>query len=906
MSQNSSGSEWRKWDLHIHPPFTKLNNAYSIPSNTSGAEDNIEAVWGKYCQTLEESDVEVFGITDYFSLEGYKQFITKHQCLYPNSSKVFFPNIELRLSYSVNNETQNIHCHIIFNNDAETLLRADQFIANLPTTTTDNRGAHITCGQLTGSSQYQAVCIDLRDLKRALEEKFGTKTKPYLIVVACNGYGSNRASGSQRNAWLADEVDKFADMFFGSKDNVDFCLKKDRYEVQGNEAIPKAVLCGSDCHSFSDLEQNLSQQFSWIKGDKTFDGLSQVLFLPNPADRTEIKETPPVQPVIKISDVSLNVPDNAKIKSISTETRRTEVKPFFFAGKQWTFTLSPYFNCFIGGRGVGKSTLLNLIDERLNAKNKFFQENAPADFSVTASLSIDSGEEKYVEFFGQNEIEQYAKDAASLTKTVYTRIRSNAPEDVESAEEHLEKQLDIIDELIELIFQQNELSASLAQLTKDLGAKQNLQKVVQSEEYKNYSQQVKEIREKKTLIEQADQSFSALQGQLVVIQDSLTPFSEEEIERLGGQSGILTEYNAIAEKVSNLQEELQQIIEASTPADTIKSIDAQLQKVYDEVQGYLAGLGYSAENIKDMRNAVSDIQNIEKQLKTKNEQIERIKQRVRAYTYGELDAALHSYEDNIKAALEPIQRALSTFVANNPNNVAAISIDYIPHDIELVKKSIENEFKDHFSDTLNGVSRSDLIKDALFKIEPSDLLSEVKTQGDLLGALDSSATAYEKAIKQILTDKNNYEAYLMIIKKCFSNPMKHQRFSIKYDDKPLDQLSFGQRCTAAIILILATGNKPIIIDEPEAHLDSGLIADTLVDLIKVQKANRQIIFATHNANFVINADAEKIFILEEGENGVSITETTIENSTYRDKLMRLEGGKEALDKRFHRYNISTL
>lgn len=50
------GSEWRKWDLHIHTPETAKNNQFGDP----------QIAWPKYIQTLEKSDISVFGITDYF------------------------------------------------------------------------------------------------------------------------------------------------------------------------------------------------------------------------------------------------------------------------------------------------------------------------------------------------------------------------------------------------------------------------------------------------------------------------------------------------------------------------------------------------------------------------------------------------------------------------------------------------------------------------------------------------------------------------------------------------------------------------------------------------------------------------------------------------------------------------
>ena len=61
-------------------------------------------------------------------------------------------------------------------------------------------------------------------------------------------------------------------------------------------------------------------------------------------------------------------------------------------------------------------------------------------------------------------------------------------------------------------------------------------------------------------------------------------------------------------------------------------------------------------------------------------------------------------------------------------------------------------------------------------------------------------------------------------------------------------MSFGERCGTLIELILQSGDHPLIIDQPEEHLDSGFIADRVVNIIKEQKIKRQIIICTHNAN----------------------------------------------------------
>ena len=66
--KENSGSQWHKWDLHVHTPASGLNNLF-------GGES--DAVWDKYVQTLFrtaiENEVAVIGITDYFLIDGYKK-----------------------------------------------------------------------------------------------------------------------------------------------------------------------------------------------------------------------------------------------------------------------------------------------------------------------------------------------------------------------------------------------------------------------------------------------------------------------------------------------------------------------------------------------------------------------------------------------------------------------------------------------------------------------------------------------------------------------------------------------------------------------------------------------------------------------------------------------------------------
>ena len=63
-TKHPRGSEWRKWDLHVHTPFSELNNGFGSDWDTYVT---------KLFKAAIESDVKAIGITDYFSIEGYKK-----------------------------------------------------------------------------------------------------------------------------------------------------------------------------------------------------------------------------------------------------------------------------------------------------------------------------------------------------------------------------------------------------------------------------------------------------------------------------------------------------------------------------------------------------------------------------------------------------------------------------------------------------------------------------------------------------------------------------------------------------------------------------------------------------------------------------------------------------------------
>ncbi|MHB1865063.1 MAG: hypothetical protein ACYCPS_02775 [Candidatus Saccharimonadales bacterium] len=98
------GSEWRKWDLHVHLPGTKMADGYRADGTTP---------LDKFIDDIEASDVAVIGITDYFSLGGFFNLKARYAEKYPDSDKVLLPNIELRLNDTVNREQAHVNLHLL-------------------------------------------------------------------------------------------------------------------------------------------------------------------------------------------------------------------------------------------------------------------------------------------------------------------------------------------------------------------------------------------------------------------------------------------------------------------------------------------------------------------------------------------------------------------------------------------------------------------------------------------------------------------------------------------------------------------------------------------------------------------------------------------------------------------------
>jgi hypothetical protein len=119
---------------------------------------------------------------------------------------------------------------------------------------------------------------------------------------------------------------------------------------------------------------------------------------------------------------------------------------------------------------------------------------------------------------------------------------------------------------------------------------------------------------------------------------------------------------------------------------------------------------------------------------------------------------------------------------------------------------------------------------------------------------------------------------------------------------PISRGSQGQRSAALLAFLLAFGEEPIVLDQPEDDLDNHLIYDLIVRQIRENKLRRQLIIITHNPNVVVNGDAELVHVMEFGQGRCFVQQSgSLQESAVRREVCRvMEGGHEAFSRRWKR------
>jgi predicted metal-dependent phosphoesterase TrpH/ABC-type cobalamin/Fe3+-siderophores transport system ATPase subunit len=120
--------------------------------------------------------------------------------------------------------------------------------------------------------------------------------------------------------------------------------------------------------------------------------------------------------------------------------------------------------------------------------------------------------------------------------------------------------------------------------------------------------------------------------------------------------------------------------------------------------------------------------------------------------------------------------------------------------------------------------------------------------------------------------------------------------------KNINQASAGQKTAAMLSFLLAYGDEPLLLDQPEDDLDNALVSALVVEQLRKNKVHRQLLVVTHNANIVVNADAELVITMTYRNGQIDLASAGgLQETTVRKDICRvMEGGEQAFRQRYKR------
>ncbi len=862
---------------------------------------------------INESDVAVYAINDYWTFDGYLELRNAHKSG-EVIHKTVFPAIELRIE-SASKHRLNIH---VILSDKLTDQQLNDFKAQLRLRLIDRplsdealieyarrldgakaRKHGAPEGYMDNPVALARLGAETAEITKASFEA-ALKTIPEdhrLVMVPYDCYG-----GMIKIDW---KVQPSEDLYFmqltdivedRDQENIDLfaCRKTPANEAFIDDFIktiggrPKPCVSGSDGHSiasFKTWRAETRTRKTWIKADPTFEGLRQIIF--EPTARVRVQELSPgasyIKPFVRSVSIAQELspfPDNPLYEN-----------PRF--GTEPELVLNGDLVCVIGGRGTGKSCLVDYLGKAFGPASKTSPYVLSEHFSVvfnkdltsTATHHAKEGAELPFVYISQNEVKTKV-----TTGTVGEEIKQmlgiqgltfNSEVDAKTREiltmvNNQKEWFQQTNEKGELIYDRVSIES---QISRSQSLLDSITTETNKEKLERFTANVSKVSgaqdkiRRLALLKEELETFKTVFDPKATIIDRSIPLLE-----------ITTQLEAIRLLIE------QAVAEITSREEDNAKIRADFALVYS---GDLTGLLQNAESyrstIEMLRSKLATIQEKQREL---DEAIVK-----RAAIPALIEAEITRQKEAIEARWKAVQQG-------HP--------DWTPEQKDLMKRILSDR-----QITLEGRI---IFDQALFLAKLKDVLNlrsfrataELSTEDRIRETFQiTDSTSFLQFMQERLHRVED-EGYISgDLASLFYNVAQRSVFLrvepvISYGGRPLERLSVGQKGTVYLCLKLATQafTQPLIFDQPEDDLDNEFIIEELVEIFRGIKQFRQVILVTHNANLVVNADAEQV-VVAENENGVlKYTSGSLEAGATNKAVRRiLEGGDEAFLNRELRYNL---
>ncbi len=937
------GSTWNRWDFHVHTPYSILNNQFGFNPDPGWQTDIAE--FDEYVKTLFSKAVEkgvvAIGITDYFSIDGYKRireaYLNKPEKmkeLFPNEelrSKIeriyVFPNIEFRIPTFIGKKANAVNYHVIFSDkvtvsDIETTFLCQIQLQHnideklpLCRNSIERIGAEYKRNNDASGTDYHVgldhITVDENDILKLLKNKIFEGS--YFISIPVDEDLSKGVTWKGRDSISRKLLCQQSHCFMTSNDNTrDWALGRDGIKAQIDEfGSLKPCIWGSDAHSYDRMFCPDNDRFCWIKAEATFEGLQQILY--EPADRVRIQ-----------SDKPEEKDEHQIIDYIVFDDDDFSSEPIYF---------SEGLTCIIGGKSTGKSILLRHVAKSIDPKNVAKRDEEigeTCNLSVNATVTWkdgESGERKIVyipqswlnrtvdkqgssseinkiiqEVLLQNEqiarSHRYLMDGiAAIMDSVkhdilsYVTAISNAAEKEELLKAE-GRSKSFIKPISDLESKRKELTEAAGITQEDIARYGELEK----EEIK-LKQRIIDLGNEHKRVNELKYPFVYIEG---CIDKEFVDISSYDLK------GFPTTRELFESVISQMNEAIKPIWEKA-----MEDIKARLTIVYEETIEKNKRIGAEIDPLRKRIAVSEDLKKIEQQLSD-----EREKQKLALLREKERDEFHNQAEEFRKKIIQSRESLIKKYgefsVSVRDANQGGTELEFgvkIDTRKNELYESINSIFNTRNFRAFNEKYGINLSNREDFEVT-DDLFSKIFTglEDDVIAC--KGGFTVQTALEQLFSD------------------WFYVHYIVMSEGDTIDTMSPGKKALVLLELIvnLEKGKCPILIDQPEDDLDNRSIYTELVKYLKEKKHERQIIVVTHNANVVVGADAEEVIIANQSgkeaknyskrfeyrcgaiENvspifeGAEIRKGVLNQKGIQEQICDiLEGGEDAFKKRASKY-----
>ena len=907
------GSRWWRVDFHTHSPAS-----YDFKGEDANAEGSER--WVKWIKAARDAGLDAVAITDHNTAEGI-------ECLQQARSEVenapvLFPGVEI---------TATDGCHLLLIMDpGDDREHVNDFLARVGIEK-EKRGQ-------SGARSSHSV----EDILEKCDDKV------LMLGAHVNGKvaGLLKHGGQQRIAELNHPRLAGVEVVPVNCSEDEGFLAPEDYEpwLDGSKARVKRQfqpVWSSDAHRFADL----GRRWTWVKmTSPTLEGLRLAL----------LDGAGSLKPAQKSQRDHPNTPPDLAIESITVNRGQLIGRP-----EAITIPLNPYLNTIIGGRGTGKSTIMDfcrmtlrrqdelennekgegplkdLFDRRMKIPQGRGQEGLLTKETETEVLYRKDGQqfrlswnaygsaqpiarvneqdqtpshedgdirERFpVRIYSQKQLFTLAQNPNALLAVIDDGIQEPGREMKQKIQQLANNYLSLRANARAAWKQAETISADEG-LLKDIRHKINvLQAGHQAQVIKQYQQFRSKNSSWKQALSEATSAIDSLKqdvNELTVADLPIDAAAEDD----AAQAGLQKVHGSIKETINELRQDLAQRIESAQvdiekikKSDDAKHWENAVVAIRKELDKIMERL--TQEGISNP-NEYNDLLRSAESLEQRIEHCKRQRQQAEKLE-RDADEILNRYRQS-HIEMNNLRQAFLQKISSNNENLIKIKVNQFSNDSDLMDSIGQilgtNAYEKDREEMANAIG---LHKGGQWSWEKLDVMID-----DMRKLFSQQPTSWDIQDKRFLVvlQKLPPERIDRLALYCPKDGVEVEfREREGKSWKPLPQGSPGQQAAALLAFILGHGQEPIIIDQPEDDLDNALIYELLVRRLREVKQHRQVIVVTHNPNIVVNGNAELVLSLKAGRGGQTRIgcHGGLQDKPVRDEICRvMEGGREALERRY--------